>query len=78
MNYIVHYDIAALVIYIVTAVIFYFRKRIPCRRNKIFGLLLGTAAVSCFFDLLSVFTTVETVGAAQRSSVILLIILRII
>lgn len=66
MNYIVHYDIAALVIYIVTAVIFYFRKRIPCRRNKIFGLLLGTAAVSCFFDLLSVFTTVETVGRGTK------------
>lgn len=62
MNYIVHYDICALILYAVTAVVFCIRKRVPCRRNKVFGFMLGTAAASCVFDLLCVFTTSEMVG----------------
>ena len=54
MNYIIHYDICALILFICTAIIFCLRKRVPCISNKIFGLLLSVASLSALFDLLSI------------------------
>ncbi|WP_295212018.1 EAL domain-containing protein [Ruminococcus sp.] len=56
MDYITHYDICSLVLYFITGVIFYMTKRIPCVRNKVFGMLLGVAAGSAVFDLLTVYS----------------------
>lgn len=59
MGYIIHYDICALVIYAITGVVFYFKKRIPCNKNKVFGILVGDSALSTVLDILSVFSTGE-------------------
>ena len=50
MGYIIHYDICALVIYVITGVVFYFKKRIPCNKNKVFGILVGDSALSTVLD----------------------------
>ncbi len=49
----------ALVIYAITGVVFYFKKRIPCNKNKVFGILVGDSALSTVLDILSVFSTGE-------------------
>ena len=59
MGYIIHYDICALVIYAITGVVFYFKKRIPCNKNKVFGILVGDSALSTVLDILSVLSTGE-------------------
>jgi len=59
VGYIIHYDICALVIYAITGVVFYFKKRIPCNKNKVFGILVGDSALSTVLDILSVFSTGE-------------------
>ena len=51
MGYIIHYDICALVIYAITGVVFYFKKRIPCNKNKVFGILVGDSALSTVLDI---------------------------
>ena len=62
MHYIIHYDIASLVIFLITSIIFAFRKRIPCKRNKVFAMLLGIASASAVFDILSVLITSDMLG----------------
>ena len=59
MGYIINYDICALVIYAITGVVFYFKKRIPCSKNKVFGILVGDSALSTVLDILSVLSTGE-------------------
>ena len=54
LEYIIHYDICAIILCICTAVIFCIRKRVPCIANKLFGLLLCITSLSSVFDLLSV------------------------
>ena len=56
MEYIIHYDISSLVLFAVTAIVFAVRKRIPCKKNKMFGALLCVSALSAVFDILSVIT----------------------
>lgn len=59
MGYIIHYDICALVIYLITGVVFYFKKRIPCSKNKVFAFLVGDSALSTVLDIFSVLSTGE-------------------
>ena len=77
MGYVIHYDICALVIYAITGVVFYFKKRIPCSKNKVFGILVGDSALSTVLDILSVLSTGEW-GIGLKPSSIRLIILHII
>lgn len=67
MQYNINYDIGSLVLFAVTAVIFYFKKRIPCRRNVVFGALLGFAAASAVFDICSVLSTLDNVGRGVKT-----------
>lgn len=62
MKYNIYFDVAALVLFAVTAIVYYFKKRVPCRRNVAFGVLLAASALSAVFDILSVVTTVDKVG----------------
>lgn len=56
MNYIFHYDIAAILICIIVGGLFYSRKHIPSKSNRIFlaiGALIITASL---FDIISVYS----------------------
>lgn len=56
MNYIYHYDLAAILICIIVGGLFYSKKHFPCKSNRLFltiGALIITASV---FDVFSVYT----------------------
>ena len=58
-DYIIHYDICAIILCLCTIVIFFLKKRIPCAANKIFGLLLFVTLMSTVFDLLAVISDIN-------------------
>ena len=56
MNYIYHYDLAAILICVIVGVLFFSKKHFPSRSNRLFltiGAMIITASV---FDVLSVYT----------------------
>lgn len=55
MSYIIHYDIAALIIAIIVLLFFYFRKTIETRQNRIFATFIFLAIISNISDLISIF-----------------------
>lgn len=59
MTYIIHYDISALILFAFSAIFFCLKKRIPCKKNKVFGALLSVSALSAVFDLLAVISDIE-------------------
>ncbi len=54
VNYILYFDICALVIFTITVFIFYFRKNIRNKRHQIFGAMMWSAFLSTLFDIISV------------------------
>lgn len=56
MNYIIHYDVAALLITLVIIVQYYSSKRISLGIRKVFVVALFTAACSSALDLITVYT----------------------
>ena len=56
MNYIIHYDVAALLIALVIIVQYYSSKRISLGIRKVFVVALFIAACSSALDLITVYT----------------------
>ena len=54
MKYIIHYDIAAIIILVITIAIFLIKRRIPSVKNRLFLLLAVVTLCSAVFDLTSV------------------------
>ncbi len=56
MSYIVHYDIAALIITLVVACHFAVKQSIPSRQTTMFAWMLGLAALANVLDLVTIYT----------------------
>lgn len=56
MNYIIHYDIAAIIVTVVIGIHFYMKKNISTVQNRIFKALLAVELLASVFDLMTVFT----------------------
>lgn len=56
MDYIIHYDIAAIIVTLATGIHFALKKGIRTIQNRIFKLLLITELLSCLLDLITVYT----------------------
>ena len=56
MSYIIHYDIAALIVTLVVACHFAVKKSIPSRQTTMFAWMLGLAALANALDLVTIFT----------------------
>lgn len=56
MSYIIHYDIAALIVTLVVACHFAVKKSIPSRQTSMFAWMLGLAALANVFDLITIYT----------------------
>lgn len=56
MNYIIHYDIAAIIVTVVIGIHFYLKKNISTIQNRIFKVLLTVELMASIFDLVTVFT----------------------
>lgn len=56
MNYIIHYDVAALVITLAITLHFFYKKSIDTYQSKLFSLLIGLELVSCAMDLVTMYT----------------------
>lgn len=54
MKYIIHYDIAAIIILVITIAIFLIKRRIPSVKNRLFLLLAVVTLCSAVFDVTSV------------------------
>lgn len=55
MNYIIHYDIAAIIVTVVIGIHFYMKKNISTAQNRIFKALLVVELLASVFDLMTVF-----------------------
>lgn len=56
MRYIIHYDIAAIIILIVLAIHFYSKKTIMTKATKVFVVLMNIVLMACIADLITLFT----------------------
>ena len=56
MHWIIHYDIAACVILLIVAILFFTKKSYPDNSTKIFKYLLISAFLSAVFDIVSVYS----------------------
>lgn len=56
MNYIIHYDIAAIIVTLATGIHFILKKNISTIQNRIFRLLLAAELFSSLLDLITVYT----------------------
>ncbi|MBQ8624671.1 MAG: diguanylate cyclase, partial [Agathobacter sp.] len=56
MSYIIHYDIAALIVTLVVACHFAVKQSIPSRQTTMFAWMLGLAALANAFDLVTIYT----------------------
>lgn len=56
MNYIIHYDIAAIIVTVVIGIHFYMKKNISTIQNRIFKLLLIVELAASLLDLVTVYT----------------------
>ena len=56
MNYIFHYDIAAVVVTVATGIYFCLKKTISTRQNRIFKILLAVELLATLVDLITVYT----------------------
>lgn len=65
MNYIIHYDIAAIIVTIVIGIHFYMKKNISTIQNRIFKLLLGVELVASLLDLITVYTIKHPLSVGQ-------------
>lgn len=55
MNYIIHYDIAAIVVTVVIGIHFYMKKNVSTIQNRIFKVLLTVELAASILDLVTVF-----------------------
>lgn len=62
MGYIIHYDIGAVLIMIVTLSIYTLRKKVQDRSSKLFSALLWCTLLSTVFDIASVLCETEQLG----------------
>lgn len=62
MKYIIHYDVAALAILIVTLIMFSFKKKLSDSNSKLFGLLAWVSLAATAFDLLGTVLPVSAIG----------------
>lgn len=56
MRWIVHYDVAACIILIIVAILFFTKKNYPDNSTKVFKYLLISAFLSAVFDIVSVYS----------------------
>lgn len=56
VNYIIHYDVAALVITLAITLHFFYKKSIDTYQSKLFSFLIGLELVSCAMDLVTMYT----------------------
>ncbi len=56
MSYIIHYDVAALIVTLVVACHFAFKRSIPSRQTTMFAWMLGLAALANVLDLVTIYT----------------------
>lgn len=56
MVYVLHYDIAALIVFITLMLHFFYKKNISTRQTKLFSYLLTVALLSTVFDIISAIT----------------------
>ncbi len=65
MNYIIHYDIAAIIVTVVIGIHFYMKKNISTIQNRIFKLLLIVELAASLLDLVTVYTMKHPPTAAR-------------
>lgn len=56
MKYIIHYDVAAIVVTVAISIYFYLKKNINTRQNHIFKILLAVEILATLLDLVTVYT----------------------
>ena len=70
MNYIIHYDVAALLITLVVIVQYYSNRRISLGVRKVFVVMLMIAACSNALDLATVYTIEHPQSVCRLHSII--------
>ena len=56
MKYVIHYDVAAIVVTVAISIYFYVKKNINTRQNRIFKILLALELAASVFDLAAVYS----------------------
>jgi len=56
VTYIIHYDIAAIIVTVATSIYFFMKKNISTRQNRIFKVLLAVELAATFLDLVTAYT----------------------